>query len=90
MTNDNYEKAASELLKGWVTGIKTPRLNEELRPSNTEDALQIQSRIIEHHDDKVGGWKCLLPLDEDKLIVAPIFLMAYKGEITANYLLITK
>ncbi len=42
-----------------------------------EDALQIQSSMIdqysEKHSGKVGGWKCLLPLADDQFVVAPIF-----------------
>ena len=29
--------------------------------------------MIDLKSDKVGGWKCLLPLAEDKFVVAPIF-----------------
>ena len=72
MTNF-YKQAASELLSRRVAGTKAPRLNEELRPTSIDDALQIQSSMIELRSDKVGGWKCLQPLSEDKFVVAPIF-----------------
>ncbi|USD68000.1 hydratase [Vibrio sp. SCSIO 43136] len=68
-----HQKAATELLKRRSAGTKAPRLAEEQRPQNIEDALNIQSSMIDLHSDKVGGWKCLLPLAEDKFIVAPIF-----------------
>ncbi len=72
MTNI-YKEAASELLSRRVAGTKAPRLEEQHRPANMEDALQIHSSMIDLHSDKVGGWKCLLPLADDKFVVAPIF-----------------
>lgn len=68
-----FAQAAQELLSRRAPGTKAPRLNENLRPLNLEDALQVQSSIIDLRSDKVGGWKCLLPLAEDKFVVAPIF-----------------
>ena len=77
MTNNFYKQAATELLSRRVAGTKAPRLSEQLRPINMEDALQIQSSMIdqynEKHNAKVGGWKCSLPLADDQLVVAPIF-----------------
>jgi len=72
MTNNFYEQAATELLSRRVAGTKAPRLDEQLRPTNIEDALNIQSAMVSIHSDKVAGWKCLLPRSE-KIIVAPIF-----------------
>ncbi|WP_394243258.1 hydratase [Vibrio astriarenae] len=72
MTNA-FKQAASELLNRRVAGTKAPRLEESQRPHNVEDALEIQSSMIDLHSDKVGGWKCLLPLADDKFVVAPIF-----------------
>ncbi|MCL9775637.1 hydratase [Vibrio methylphosphonaticus] len=69
----NYNQAAKELLNNRASGEKAPRMTEALRPKTLEDALQIQSSMIDLHTDKVGGWKCLQPLAEDKYIVAPIF-----------------
>ncbi|MDR9827388.1 hydratase [Vibrio sp. FNV 38] len=68
-----FNLAASELLSRRVAGTKAPRLESEQRPNTLEDALKIQSSMIDLHSDKVGGWKCLLPLAEDKFVVAPIF-----------------
>ena len=56
-----------------VAGTKAPRLAEPQRPSNIDEALAIQSSMIDLYTDKVGGWKCLLPLADDKFVVAPIF-----------------
>lgn len=69
----NFKTAATELLNRRVAGTKAPRVAEEQRPKNIEDALSIQSSMIDIRSDKVGGWKCLLPLAEDKFVVAPIF-----------------
>jgi 2-keto-4-pentenoate hydratase len=69
----NYQAAATELLSRRVAGTKAPQLIEEQRPSTLEDALAIQAAMIEQHHDAVGGWKCLLPLADDKYVVAPIF-----------------
>ncbi|MGR5063187.1 hydratase [Photobacterium sp. DNB22_13_2] len=73
MTIMNFEQAATELLNRRVPGTKAPRLDEQQRPANVDDALQIQSSMIDQHSDKVGGWKCLLPLSDDNFVVAPIF-----------------
>ena len=73
MTKMNYKEVATELLSRRVTGTKAPRLSEQLRPLNIEDALQVQSSMVELHNAKIGGWKCLLPIADDELIVAPIF-----------------
>ncbi|WP_117232720.1 hydratase [Vibrio maerlii] len=72
MTN-KFNQAATELLNRRVAGTKASRLEETQRPTNLEDALGIQSSMIDIHSDKVGGWKCLLPLADDKFVVAPIF-----------------
>ena len=77
----NNVQAARNLLSHRVSAAKSPRMSETLRPYTLEDALQIQSSMIEMNNDKVGGWKCLLPLSEDKYIVAPIFAdSVQKGE----------
>ncbi len=69
----NFQEAATELLNRRVPGTKASRLDEAQRPLSLEDALGIQSSMIDIHSDKVGGWKCLLPLADDKFVVAPIF-----------------
>ncbi len=72
MTNFT-KQAASELLSRRVAGIKAPKLDDKFCPTCVEDAVQIQSSMIDLHSDKVGGWKCLLPLAEDQFVLAPIF-----------------
>lgn len=73
MTNDTYSQAATELLNRRIAGTKAPRLIEQIRPESIEDALHIQSAMVEQYEHKVGGWKCLVPLNDDEHIVAPIF-----------------
>lgn len=69
----SVKQAASELLSRRVASMKASRLDEKIRPNSVEESLQIQASMIELHSSQVGGWKCLLPLSENKLIVAPIF-----------------
>ena len=71
-TNKNSQ-AATELLKRRSSAPQKNRLAAEIRPASLEDALAIQQQMIAQRPDKVAGWKCLLPLDQDKVIVAPIF-----------------
>ncbi|PSW12367.1 hydratase [Photobacterium rosenbergii] len=73
MTKKNFALAATELLNRRVAGTKAARLDEQQRPANVDDALEIHAAMIDQHSDKVGGWKCLLPLSDDKFVVAPIF-----------------
>ena len=77
MTVIKYKAAATELLSRRVKGTKALRLNEQIRPLNIDDALQIQSAMVDQLNEinnvQVGGWKCLLPIADDELIVAPIF-----------------
>jgi len=73
MTNSTYDQAATELLKRRIAGTKAPTLSEDIRPKNLEDVLQIHESMIKLHSDTVGGWKCLLPPSDEKIVVAPIF-----------------
>ena len=68
-----FEQTAKELFSRRTAGTKAPRLIEQYRPTSLDDALAIQESMIEISADRVGGWKCLLPLAENKFIVAPIF-----------------
>ena len=66
-----YKQAAQALLNRREAGTKAPRLEESIRPNNTDDALIIHEEMAKLKT--VGGWKCLLPLEKDKIIAAPIF-----------------
>lgn len=65
--------SAKELLSRRTSHMTHPCLELSLRPKTLNDALNIQDSMIDLNTDKVGGWKCLLPLAEDKFVVAPIF-----------------
>lgn len=73
MSTSPAAEAASELLNRRQNDQQLGRLNESYRPSNMDEAFAIHAETIKQSDDSVGGWKCLLPLAEDKLIAAPIF-----------------
>ncbi|MBU2885730.1 hydratase [Gilvimarinus agarilyticus] len=67
----DFQKAAQELLSRRKAGTKAPRLDESIRPNSIDDALAVQAEMAKI--ETVGGWKCLLPPAEDKIIAAPIF-----------------
>lgn len=66
-----FKQAAEELLSRRKAGNKSPRLDESIRPESIDDALAIQAEMAKV--ETTGGWKCLLPLEEGKVIAAPIF-----------------
>ncbi|WP_432454000.1 MULTISPECIES: hydratase [unclassified Agarivorans] len=79
-------EAAQTLLNNRNTSIKAKRLAPTLRPQSIDDALAIQAQMTELREDGIGGWKCLLPLAEDKLVVAPIFAdLVQRGESCSLY-----
>lgn len=67
----NFTLAAQELLARRKAGTKAARLDEAIRPRCIDDALAIHAEMakLQH----VGGWKCVLPPAEGKIIAAPIF-----------------
>ncbi|AWB65017.1 hydratase [Saccharobesus litoralis] len=67
----NPLQAANELLSRRVAGTKAPRLDESIRPTSLDDVFAIHAEMSQQL--KVGGWKCLLPPAEGKVIAAPIF-----------------
>lgn len=73
MKKIDYSNAAKQYLARRVAGTKAQCLPEGERPTTIEDALAVHQEMIQQRSDTVGGWKCLLPLAEDKIIVAPIF-----------------
>lgn len=70
---NTYQIAAEQLLKNRIKQPQKMRLSTEIRPQDCERALLIQAETIKLRSDKITGWKCLLPLDKDQLVVAPIF-----------------
>ncbi|WP_448247964.1 hydratase [Thalassotalea agariperforans] len=73
MSTSPAAEAATELLNRRQNDQQLGRLNESYRPTNLDEAFAIHDELIKQSEDTVGGWKCLLPLAEDKWIAAPIF-----------------
>lgn len=74
MDKTQTQQAAAELLRRRqaATGTQAP-LAQMLTPQNAQQALAIQQAIASQRSDAIAAWKCLEPLDQEKLIVAPIF-----------------
>ncbi|MDO6446952.1 hydratase [Colwellia sp. 1_MG-2023] len=66
-----FKQAAQELFNRRKAGTKESRLEESFRPTSIDDAMAIHEEMSDIAE--VGGWKCLLPPAEDKIIAAPIF-----------------
>ena len=73
MTTQNFSEAAKQLLARRVTGTKAQGLANDIKPVSIDDALAVHQEMIKLRPDTVAGWKCLLPLAEDQIIIAPIF-----------------
>ena len=80
MTNKNTQtlsaeaclQAASELLARRESNEKGGILPAACRPTNFEDALAIQAATVKASGKKIAGWKCLVPLNPEQIIVAPV------------------
>lgn len=66
-------EAAQALLALRAKNKKSTGLNADISPSNLTESFAIHAEMIKQIDDTVGGWKCLLPIADDKMIAAPIF-----------------
>jgi 2-keto-4-pentenoate hydratase len=66
-------QAAAELLRRRQCDEQKGRLDEGIRPTSIDEALAIQTEIVKQSSHGVGGWKCVLPLENGNIIVAPIF-----------------
>lgn len=64
--------AATELVNRRKVSNKSNRLDQNIRPLSVDDGLAIQTEIVKQSTDSIGGWKCLLPLNDEQVIVAPI------------------
>ena len=73
MTLQKFTDAAQQFLTRRTSGTKAYSVDNAIMPNTTEEALIVQQEIIKLRTDVVAGWKCLLPLAEDKTIIAPIF-----------------
>lgn len=72
MDQTRINAAASFLIERRKNDSARERLEVDLRPETTDDALAIQRATMDNMGDTVGGWKCVLPAG-DTLNVAPIF-----------------
>jgi len=45
---------------------------KELVLDSTDDAIEVQKLMIYLNDQSVYGWKCMLPLDDGSIILAPL------------------
>lgn len=65
-------QAATELLARRENNEKGGILPATCRPTNFEDALAIQAATVKASGKKIDGWKCLVPLNPEQIIVAPV------------------
>jgi len=73
MANNKHFTAAQQYLARRVPNTQGNGLEQDIRPVTLDDALAIQQEMINIRTDNVAGWKCLIPLESDKVVVAPIF-----------------
>lgn len=65
------EKAAEFLVRCRRDILQEDGIPEDCRPQNTDQALTIQQRVLALLGERIGGWKCSVPVG-DKLTVAPL------------------
>jgi 2-keto-4-pentenoate hydratase len=65
-------EAAKELIARRNNNQKGKQLAEQIRPTNFDDALAIQSATLAASGLEIAGWKCLVPLDPAQVIVGPV------------------
>jgi len=64
--------AAKELLARRKNNQKGEQLAEDIRPQNLDDALAIQFATVAETGQEIAGWKCLVPLNAEQTVVAPV------------------
>ena len=84
MTLSNASQAAKELLNRRTNDQQLGRFEPSIRPTNMDESFAIQAEFIAQSGDNIGGWKCLLPLAEDKLIAAPILASTVNNIATVS------
>ncbi|MGJ8581811.1 MAG: hydratase [Psychromonas sp.] len=72
LTQEACIAAAQELLARRKTNIKGDLLAQAIRPTNLDDALAIQFATVQESGKEIGGWKCLVPLNPEQMVVAPV------------------
>ena len=72
MSSELIEQAATELLARRASARQGPRLPQDCRPADFEDAWQIQQAVSRRLGQPIGGWKSALP-SPGKQVVATIY-----------------
>jgi len=72
LSQEACKQAATELLARRESNQKAGPLPAACRPTNFDDALAIQAATVEVSGKKIAGWKCLVPLNPEQIIVAPV------------------
>ncbi len=72
MAMSTAAEAAKELVSRRKNDQQLGRLDSIIRPTTIDESIAIQTEVVKQMEDSVGGWKCLLPLENGQLIVAPI------------------
>ena len=72
LTSEQTAQAAAELTARRNSGKPGPRLPENCRPLDLEDAWRVQQAVTHALGQAVGGWKAALP-SPGKLVVGPIY-----------------
>ena len=66
------KEAAQTLLSRRINNQQLGVLDESIAPTTIEESLAIQAKLVELSGDTIGGWKCLLPPNDETVVVAPI------------------
>lgn len=73
----DFVAAATTLVERRASGIQGGILPVEQQARDVNDAVAIQAEVekqwCEKFNDTVGGWKCLVPPAEDKIVIGRIF-----------------
>jgi len=72
VTNDQALEAARLLAAARTSGTAGPRLPEDVRPGNLEDAFLIQGKVSELLGGNSIGYKCSAPTAERAANVSPV------------------
>lgn len=73
LSDEAIAAVAAELLERRRTHHQGGPVDAEIKPRSSEEAFAVHRQMVEQSGDAVGGWKCSLPLDEQKLLAAPVF-----------------
>lgn len=65
-------EAAKQLLARRESNQKGEQLAADIRPTNLDDALAIQAATLKASGLKIAGWKCLVPLNPEQMVVGPV------------------